>query len=139
MKINYNYLTNYEKVILFNGLKKIYENYDYRTFVIIINKVNEKYQNFTNFTLEVINKSFKIKTKKVKDEERYLIFFYSIEDIKFSDIRGNDTKDIISDREVDETIIGMDNILKQKEIFFAVDNLIINILCKHLYFFIPFY
>ena len=42
MKINYNYLTNYEKVILFNGLKKIYENYDYRTFVIIINKVNGK-------------------------------------------------------------------------------------------------
>lgn len=128
---NNNYLTNYEKIILFDGLKKIYENYHYRTFVIIINKVNEKYQNFTNFTLEVINKSFKNNTKKVKDEERYLIFFYSIEDIKFSYIRGNDTKDIISDREVDETIIGMDNILKQKEIFFAVDNLIINILCKH--------
>ena len=136
---NNNYLTNYEKIILFDGLKKIYENYHYRTFVIIINKVNEKYQNFTNFTLEVINKSFKNNTKKVKDEERYLIFFYSIEDIKFSYIRGNDTKDIISDREVDETIIGMDNILKQKEIFFAVDNLIINILCKYLYFFIPFY
>ena len=38
----YNYLTNYEKIILFDGLKQIYENYHYRTFVIIINKVNGK-------------------------------------------------------------------------------------------------
>ena len=126
-----NYLTKFEKIILFDGLKKVYEYYHYRTFVILINKVNEKYQNFSNFTLEVIEKSFKNKTKKQKDEDRYLIFFYSIEDVKFSYIRGNDTTDIITDREVNETIIGMDNILRQKEIFFAVNNLIINILFKH--------
>ncbi len=127
----YNYLTNYEKIILFDGLKQIYENYHYRTFVIIINKVNEEYKNFSNFTLEVINKTLHNNTQKEKDEDRYLIFFYSIEDVKFSYIRGNDTKDIITDKEVSDTIIGMDNILQKKEIFFAVNNLIINILCKH--------
>ena len=125
-----NYLTKFEKIILFDGLKKVYEYYHYRTFVILINKVNEKYKNFSNFTLEV-EKFLKNKTKKQKDEDRYLIFFYSVEDVKFSYIRGKGTIGIITDREVNETIIGMDNILRKKEIFFAVNNLIINILCKH--------
>ena len=118
-----NYLTKFEKIILFDGLKKVYEYYHYRTFVILINKVNEKYKNFSNFTLEV-EKFLKNKTKKQKDEDRYLIFFYSVEDVKFSYIRGKGTIDIITDREVNETIIGMDNILRKKEIFFAVNNLI---------------
>ena len=134
---SYNYLSEKEKSVIIGKLNLIYNYFSIRTFVIILNSVSTKYE-FSYFSEIIINNTFLGKNKRLKDPERSLFLFLSVEDKKSSLIRGLKVKELIRDREVSEIMLRENYLLSKKEIFYAVDNILFNILAKHQKKKIPF-
>ena len=84
---SYNYLSEKEKSVIIGKLNLIYNYFSIRTFIIILNSVSTKYE-FSYFSEIIINNTFLGKNKRIKDPERSLFLFLSVEDKKSSLIRG---------------------------------------------------